>query len=622
MEKPQGAPNEEAAQSFFQREERMLNDIAGGSGFRFKRGKGWAIMPETGEATYDPKFFEEKGYTPSQALFGAFHEIKSHLVETADILSTPEGEKEYQRFKRRSRDKQRIHIWDNCRTDTKGNRAIQQFAPALKGDMETLYKEKLFPQSDLRTIKDEQTGEERHMPRHLQFSYAVLRESMVPGEPVDVDPEVREAIQKLRNIEGKDVIELATDPMQDPTLALKLSARFIEPIIEKLYEEDLKDKQEQDSDGEGEEGEESEGEPGEGKGKPQKGKDKKGEPDESAFSDDYEDYEKRHPEPMDDEDTEKKIKETKKAQSEEARQDKAYEQEHGVSKADVANYHQEYRHAEPVIDPLREIFNRIVEQRKIPIRRLTPLKEEGVMIDPGLIVQTHLDIKSGIENPRTMKDFEGKMIDENIPGKFAFRLVADQSSSMAGEKAIMQRRTAIGAMEALKEFSDTLEEQRADIGIDLDVETELRGFGVAEGTRLYKPLSKELTEKQRIEFFKGLLETPGGTNDFDALSEIKKDIQAKIAKDSTYAAELKSGKRREIVVVMSDGESNNPAQVQEEAEALRKLGVKVVGLGMTEAGKPVIQTYAPDGKVCNNINDMPKALADVLADYLGDLEIE
>jgi hypothetical protein len=63
---------DEAIRSFFSEEERVLGDIAGGSGFTFKRGDGWAINPDTGEATYDPKFFEEKGYTPSQALFGSF----------------------------------------------------------------------------------------------------------------------------------------------------------------------------------------------------------------------------------------------------------------------------------------------------------------------------------------------------------------------------------------------------------------------------------------------------------------------------------------------------------------------------------------------------------------------
>ncbi|KKT45819.1 MAG: hypothetical protein UW37_C0040G0008 [Candidatus Gottesmanbacteria bacterium GW2011_GWA2_44_17] len=199
-------PVEEKFRAFLTGEERILNDIAGGAGFTFKRGDGWAINPETGEATYDPKFFEEKGYTPSQALFGAFHEIKCHLVETSELLGTPRGQEAFARLKDRIKAKPRLHIWENCRTDVKGNLAITRFAPSLAEDVEAVYREKLWPETDL-TSK----------PKHLQFMYSILRTAMVPDEEVTVDPKVKEAISKLRNVKGKDVIALATDPAQDPT---------------------------------------------------------------------------------------------------------------------------------------------------------------------------------------------------------------------------------------------------------------------------------------------------------------------------------------------------------------------------------------------------------------------
>ena len=580
-------PVEEKFRAFLTGEERILNDIAGGAGFTFKRGDGWAINPETGEATYDPKFFEEKGYTPSQALFGAFHEIKCHLVETSELLGTPRGQEAHERLKDRIKAKPRLHIWENCRTDVKGNLAITRFAPSLAEDVEAVYREKLWPETDL-TSK----------PKHLQFMYSILRTAMVPDEEVTVDPKVKEAISKLRNVKGKDVIALATDPAQDPLLALRLSERYIEPVIEELYQEDLEEKKDQ-------------------KGKGEKGQ---GTPEES-FADDYEDYENRHPEPMDEEEVEKKIKETKEQQSESARQAAGYETEHGVSKKDLADYYDEYRQVEGSLEQLRNVFRRIVEQRKIPIRRLAALKEEGVMIDPGLVTQTYLDVKAGVDNPKTMKDFEGRFIEENIPGKFSLRLVADQSGSMAGEKSIHQRRSAILVMEALKEFSDILDDERAGLSIDLDVQTELRSFGVKEGTRLYKPLSRELPERQRVEFFKGLLETSGGTNDYDALAEIEKDVRGDLARDETYAAELKSGKRREIVIVLSDGDSGNVAEVKNRCQNLRELGVKVVGLGMGSGSQSIESTYTPEGRICYDISDLPKTLQDLLAEYLGQLSI-
>lgn len=586
-QEPSQPPNlggKETVRTFFADEERILSDIAGGTPFTFKRGDGWSIDPETGDATYEPKFFEEKVYTPSQALFGAFHEIKCHLVETAELLGTEDGQRAYQRLKNRREAKPRVHIWENCRTDVKGNQAIMQFAPALAGEVETVYKEKLWPETDL-TSK----------PRHLQFMYAILREAMVPDQEVAINPEVREAINKLRNVKGRDVISLSTDPTLEPDKALRLSERYIEPVIEELYQEDLQDKQNQQS--------------GQGQGE--------GEP----FAGDYQDYEERHPEPMDHEGMEEKIKRTIENSNESARQGAGYETEHGVSKKDVADYYDEYRQVEASIEPLREIFRRIIEQRKVPIRRLGTLKEEGVMIDPGLVAQTYIDVQAGISNPKTMKEFEGRFIEENIPGKFSVRLVADQSGSMQGQKAVYQRRSAIAVMESLKEFSDMLDYERAVLSVDLDVQTELRAFGVPEGTKLYKPLSKELTEKQRIEFFKGLLETSGGTNDYDALADIEKDVREKITQDSTYAAELQSGKRREIVIVLSDGDSGNAVEAQRRCKNLRELGVKVIGLGMTGAATSIETTYAPDARICYDVNNLPKALQELLSEYLGQLSI-
>lgn len=581
----------QAEQSFFREEERILSDIAGGSGFTFKRGEGWAINSETGDATYDPKFFEEKGYTPSQAQFAAFHEIKCHLVETADLLRISGGQEAHQRLKDRIKEKPRLHIWENCRTDIKGNQAIMGFAPSLAEDVETVYREKLWPETDL-TDK----------PRHLQFMYAVLRNSMVPDEEVRVDPMVSAAIDKLRDVKGKDVIALATDPILDPLLALRLSERYIEPVIEELYQEDLKDRKgEQQLQGEGQ-GQRGSGEPFEGN---------------------YQDYENRHPEPMDEDEVEEKIKETIASQGASSRQAAGYEAEHGVSKKDIEEYQKVYREIEVHIELLRQVFRRIIDQRKIPVRHLVALKEEGVMIDPGLVAQTFMDIRAGITNPKTMKDFEGHFMEENIPGKFSLRLVADQSFSMGdGRKDVAQRKSAVVVMESLKEFSDILDEERGGMAVDLEVQTELRSFGVQEGTRLYKSLSSELTEKQRVEYFKGLMETKGGTNDYDALAKIEEDIKSRISADPIYAEELRSGKRREIVIVLSDGDSGNVPEAKRRAQNLRDLGVKVVGLGMTSGAVGIQTTYAPDGKVCYDESNLPKALEEMLSEYLGTLSID
>lgn len=598
LNQPAGPPSEgrilaEAARAFFADEQRVLNDIAGGSGFTFKRGTGWAINPETGEATYDPKFFEERGYTPSQALFGAFHEIKCHLVETADLLSTAGGPEVHQRLKDRIKEKPWLHIWENCRTDIKGNQAIVGFAPSLAGEVEGVYREKLWPETNF-----------TDQPRHLQFMYAVLRTSMVPDQEVHVDPMVTEAIDTLRGVRGKDVIALATDPTQDPLLALRLSERYIEPVIEKLYLEDLKDRK-------------GEQQPQHGQGQRQKGS---GEP----FEGNYQDYENRHPEPMDGDEVEEKVKETQARQSSAARQKAGYEAEHGVTAKDTADYAQEYRKIESYIEPLRQIFRRIIEQRKIPVRHLAALREEGVMIDPGLVAQTFMDVRAGIESPKTMKDFEGALIDENVPTNFEVTIVADRTGSMqSGRKIPEQRSSVVLAMEALKEFSDMTEDQ-SPLTIDLGVRSEVLSFGDSpQRTEVLKPLSKELTERQRVTVSKSLAIADSGINNEQVmLANILTSIQQETARDPAYLDKIKSGKLRKFVIILTDGIVGNFSATRTELVRLRELGVVVAGVGITSGGEDAVRTYAPDGRVCYDVSNLPKTLEEMLSKYLGSLSID
>lgn len=577
--------------AFFAQEDRLLRDIAGGSGFSFRRGDQWAINPDTGEATFDTKFFEERGYTPSQALFGALHEIRCHLVETAELLDREGGESAYNRLKQRSKIRERIHIWENCRTDIKGNRAIIEFAPTLTDEVTTVYREKLWPESDLTTH-----------PQHLQFMYAVLRTAMVPDEEVTIDPVVQEAIEKLRNVRGRDVIALATDPHQDPLLALRLSERYIEPVIEELFKKDVENKKEQRK-GEGE---------GEGKGK--------GIPDDS-FSDDYKDYENRHPEPFDEDEMDKRIKETKAGQDAAKREHAGYEEEHRVSAKDIADYRQEYQKIEPYIEPLRAVFRKIIAQRKVSVRHLATLKEEGVMIDPGLVAQTYMDVKAGISNPKTMKDFEGVLVDEQIPTGFEITVVGDRTGSMTiGTKIPEQRRSALLLLEALKEFSD-MADQEGSLMPELGVRTEVRSFGANPNrTEILKLLSKELTEQQRIAVFKALATCDSGTNnEQDMFDNLLQSVREEGSRDATYLQRIKSGKLKKFVIVLTDGQVGNYPATRVSLQKLRELGVVVVGVGMTSDGEDAVKTYAPDGKVCYDVGKLPKTMQDLLTDYLGKL---
>ncbi len=586
-------------EQYFQKESKLFNDLAQGSSFTFRKGDKWAINPETGEATFDPGFFEDKGYTPRHALFASAHELRSHLVELNRLLVEPGGKEAHAKLKAQVAVSERAQIWENCRQDIKGNKEILGLAPAMEQDVQELYADKLWPETDF-----------TNLPQHLQFMYAILRGSMVPDQATQIDQEVKDAIDSLRDVKGKDVIGLCTDPKQSPLLGLMLSQKYIVPVIDSLFDEDLKkQKKDKNSDTGGKAKKDSKDKAGQSDKKDKNNSDE-------VFRKEYDDYKEKHPEPSDHEETEQAVMDRIDFQSEYKGYKDAYEKEHGVNKKDTADYYEEYKSVEPYIQELREIFMRITEQRKAPARRLVSQKEEGVMVDPGLITQTHIDLATGFTDPKTMMDMEGTFIDQNVPRSFGFHLVADQSSSMAGEKARSQRKAAVLIMEALEELSEKLREEVSENGTPLSIETELRSFGY-EGTKLYKPLSGELSERSRIDYFKGLLQTPGGTNDFDSLQEITDDISVRAGKDPNLLSDLKTGKRKEIVVVLSDGGSNNAKLVQERANNLRRLGVTVIGLGMTNSASDIQKTYAPDGRICYDIKDLPKSLQEILVSQLG-----
>ena len=121
-------------QNFFQEEERMLTDFAQIGGFTFKRGKGWAINPESGEATYDPSFFTEKGYSQAQALFASAHEVE-HVRQLTELLNQRGGSGYWERVKERHEQNRRYAILANCVADVADNRrycqvsCVNRFSP-------------------------------------------------------------------------------------------------------------------------------------------------------------------------------------------------------------------------------------------------------------------------------------------------------------------------------------------------------------------------------------------------------------------------------------------------------------------------------------------------------------
>ena len=60
-------------------------------------------------------------------------------------------------------------------------------------------------------------------------------------------------------------------------------------------------------------------------------------------------------------------------------------------------------------------------------------------------------------------------------------------------------------------------------------------------------------------------------------------------------------------------------EVKKNLKILRSKGVVVIGVGITEAGKPALETYAPDARLAETAEKLSFVLTDLLKEHLRDL---
>ena len=145
------------------------------------------------EILLNPRLIIEKfGYSPDLLAFYLFHEIQ-HLVEESELRATEAGRKVYAERQARLENRKHLmsefHHLENALRDVWVDAGViaPENAPALRATVEKDYRENCFPKTDLTPF-----------PLHRQFSYALLREAMLPKEPCTVDPRVRREIRILR----------------------------------------------------------------------------------------------------------------------------------------------------------------------------------------------------------------------------------------------------------------------------------------------------------------------------------------------------------------------------------------------------------------------------------------
>lgn len=585
-------------------------------------------------------FYKKLGLSEEKTIFATLHEIE-HFMEKLQILSEEGGEKIFDKFLKRIKSSRAFSLIDNCVADIRENRAVVAKTNKGMGELEVkTYKEDLFKETDFTA-----------QLRHIQFSQALLREARVPGELCIVSPDVRTALDEVAKVKG--LMEVMTNPETPMSMRLKLQDKYIWPKVEALLEKDIEDKkkqqeqekrEKQNDEGEpGEQGDEA-GEKTEGEEDGKDGKKSKKQDEESKsgkedknkdetedgsdpnkiFADEYAEAEKRFPEAVPAEEIEKAFNKWKESQNKENSADKAdedYAKKIGVEKKDLQNYRKMVESLETMVNPetdvglieeLKNLFSRIISKRlKIAQAPKYPVEEGDELVDPSQMVA---DVKSGNLQPKVWEDTEIKEKRGERFGEVEITLVCDRSSSMAGQKAEEQRKSAVLVMEVLKEFSELCKAEKINIDKPLEVKSEIYSFAnSSEDKTPLKKMSAELGEAERINVLKKLHDVPGSTTDFNCLEAIDGTL------DDQTKIKIKIGELKKIIIVFTDGGSDSPARVQGVLKSLRDGGVVVIGVGITREGAPVLSTYAPNALVVEDVSKLPVVLGELLKDHLKDL---
>lgn len=557
---------------------------------------------------FNDRFYRESGLSEDQTAFAVCHEIE-HFLEKIEMLNEEMGDRKFDMYLDRIKRDRAFALVDNCVADIRENRAVVERNNQILREVErNLYKENLFKEIDL------------SKPKHIQFAQAILAEHRAQ-QTYEVSPEVRQKLDEfyaLKDQDGERYIDIITHPGVPMSTRLELQDEFIMPIIEDLKKQDLEEAKEKRDQNKKENS---------GAGSNQVGDNQNGEPDPNdVFAEDYKEAESRIPNAVPIEDIEKafKVWQESHKESEASKVDRQYAERLGVKKENLETYRKivksledvcDLQTNESVIDELEQLWRRIISKRRKQYQAPQyPLVEGEDLVDPAQLVA---DARAGNFESKAWESIEIKEKSGNLSGEVEVTLVCDKSDSMnsPSSKRLEQRRAVVLMMEMLSRFAQISDEEAVNLIKPLEVRSEVYAFeqDPEKDNKPLKKMSKELGEKERIEVMSAVSIAPGGTTDFVPLETIDQGLTSEILQ------KIKDGELKKIVIVFTDGESNDKVRVQKVLISLRSKGVVAIGVGITESGKPALETYAPDARLAKVAEDLVKVLTELLKEHLSGL---
>ncbi len=577
----------------------------------------FAFDLETNTIYINSLFYKELGFSNEKTVFATLHEIE-HFLEKRGLLAEKNGEKVLTQYIKRLKASEAYGLMDNCVADVRENRAVVAKNVGFDGIERDCYRNDLFKDTDFTKV-----------PRHVQFCQALLRESRVQDEICEVAPEVRvklDAVRAMMDEDGASYFDIFTDPSVSMSQRVAFQNKHIWPLVQELLDKDMEDKEKEQKEKNGgdtnEESDKGESEEGKGEGvSPEDGGEGAPANPNDVFKDAYAEAKKKIPNAIPIEQLEKAFTAWQQGEKHNPLDaaDEDYAKKLGVSKEALRQYRnivdkleklKNKETGESIVEELHTLFSRIIAERLKPSAAPRyPVVEGEDLVEPGELVA---EVRAGNLEPKVWETTETKERKGTKFGEIEITAVGDRTGSMQGEKLRAQQEALVLMMEALKKFAEDCDEERVNMEQPLEVRSEIYTFqATLDDTKPLKPMSKELGEKERIDVATALGSAPGqSTPDYVPLEAIRDAL------DEETLKKIKEGELKKIVIVFTDGESDDATRVGKVLNELREKGAVVVGIGITESGEATLTTYAPNARVAETAGELPSILADLLEKHL------
>lgn len=534
-----------------------------------------AAVPDKNWDISEPKIIinpnicmEKFNFTSEEFFFVIFHEIE-HIIEEANVKKNKNDldifEQRKERFLRQEKlckwREKAYHDLENSLRDVFVNKQIisPKKVPALLSVVRPLYN-KLFPSINYLESVDKNW---KLIPKHIQFVNALLREWMLPDEPIILDSDVRKVVTRLqRNSSFKEVTTWWLKKR------LQNIWKLIEPSFTKFLNEDIKNRNLEENDESNENGLWN---------TPKEEKNNQNPFDVWYKSDSNQPHILEwniDPEKI------KKIKEiikenvknqsNKKSLSKEEKDInnrvslawwlKNWTKEFDEKKKELSEYLSYLKSLykiknkktnQPIVSEIADTFESIKSRRLKPYysSKWPVDSEHGVRLHWPSIADGIGSIYSGEDDPYMWeKDVVIKKLWDFV-SNFELTLITDWSWSMAWIKNQEQKKACLSIFEGLKLLHDKLQQESDEIFSDLSFTTEWLMFDW-RNVNIIKNKSTEFNDKQRVLAYRKLDRCNWWNNETDALDFVSDSISF-WSRD--YKDKIISWETKKIVIMISDG---------------------------------------------------------------------